>query len=304
MGTILLIGNGLNICVAKSVATKNLLANHTIFSRKEIDRLLGQGKGFSSIFEASFGKDVDQDSVVKIFQKIKNDIKLLNEKRNGIYDAVRENLGRIDGIITTNYDFAIEHNVFGCGRAKTEAIRRNCGYRFKSENKTIWHIHGDLNHIQNLCLGYFGYQKYLKASHSNLSYRITKRNDLFARLEKQMPESLYRFLVDDVYMLGLGLTENELIIWSVLTLRRELIRRGLYSFCGVKENKIIVYDVRCRDSGEDVSSAEKESLEKYYDSYSITYRLKHISKEEEYRPFYQESLKEIFSELGRGPERD
>lgn len=295
MGSYLLIGNGLNICVSENYSTKSILLEHTIFNKDEIDTLINnKGIGFPSIIEASFEKNSDYDSVIELFKNIREKLKYLNKKKNDIYSIMKDNFNLVDGIITTNYDFGIEYNVFGL-KPETKAIRRNCGYYFDSNGKKVYHIHGDFNHIKNLCLGYFGYQKYLKSSFSNLSFRLKKEKDIFQKLEKRLPISLYRFLVDDIYVIGLGLTESELIIWSILTLRRELIRRDLYSFCGVKENEIIFYECYKNEEKNEYNSFMR-SLSKYYKCYFINYKCEQLI-DKDYDSFYKESLNKIFKKI-------
>lgn len=283
----ILIGNGLNRCVEQKISADDIISEIS----KENDYIKNETNlSFSLKFESLINdKDLDINDA---FQKIKEKLKVLNKKENTIYKSNKNLFFKFDSIITTNYDFAIEHNIFEESSPKTKAIGRNKGYEYESKDgKKIFHIHGDLNHQNNFCLGFYGYQKYVRSSVSNLKQNLNKYQkdkDAFIKIHKSLPESLYSLLVNDIYILGLNLCESELLLWNILTIRKELIRLGIYERCTQSRNKIVFYQ-----SDQDKN---QNGIKKIHENFSIKYQLTKLENDN-YKEFYMNALKEINNDL-------
>lgn len=297
MGCVLLIGNGINRCVTDDVSAENLIS---FLSEEKKCRLADTGKPFSLCFESLLGKS--NIKVTELFQKIKDNLQFLNTHKNEVLLDVKKLVPYLDAILTTNYDFAIEYNVFNQDTSKkdfkTKPIGSNNshkGYKFKNDLKgqpNVYHIHGDLNHINNICLGYLGYQKYLKSCSSNMKQDIAsyKNTNFFELLEKGkkekrneknksiLPESYRYLLEDDVYILGLNLSDSELVLWYILTLRSELIRQEIYEKENKHQNKIVYYDAYIGETDEE-KKIEKDKLAKANSDYFENLNIEYVAEE-------------------------
>lgn len=304
MGVSLLIGNGLNRCNPKGgVSADELIgALESKFGDSAEGSISKLGKPFPLKFEAIFSLGLDRSDAVESFRLIKSQLKSLNETDNDVLLNAKPVLKRVDAVLTTNYDFALERCLYGNKVFKTDALGRNRGYVYQEEGSSlppVYHIHGDVykEHVKNLCLGFLGYQKYLRSSISNLKQDLTcyiALDDPFSKLSGNLPESLYRILTDDVYIVGFGLDECELVLWNFLTIRKELIRLGVYKKAPEgKQNKILFYD-----SYNDGQKEKTAGLRKYYEGFRIIYKGLPVEKNN-YSSFYACVFKEIEKELGK-----
>ncbi len=302
MGISLLIGNGLNRCENEDVAADNLIQElEKEFSPNSGGLISKTKKAFPLQFEAIFSCTGKSDDVKEGFKALERKLKCLNKTNNRVLLSVRPTLEKVDAILTTNYDFALEHYLYKGDTFKTKALGKNRGYvscKEYSSPPPIYHIHGDIyeQHAKNLCLGFFGYQKYLRSSVSNLKQdlkRYIELDDPFSELKKALPESLFRLFIDDIYIVGFGLSECELVLWNLLTIRKELIRLGVYKKApGGKPNTIVFYDA-C--GGEQKKKAP--ALKKYYGGFHIIYEGSAVKKNG-YRAFYKRVFKKIEKVLG------
>ena len=303
MGVSLLIGNGLNRCEHSEASADNLIQELEKEFKPDSGGLISKAeKAFPLQFEAIFSRpDGGNDDIVKAFKMLKNKLEALSEKDNKVLQKAKPVLRKADAILTTNYDLALEHCLYEEKPSKTDALGRNRGYVYHKEGSPlppIYHIHGDIcgQHVKNLCLGFLGYQKYLRSSVSNLKQdlkRYAKLDDPFSELKEALPESLFRLFVDDIYIVGFGLNECELILWNLLTIRKELIRLSLYDekTGGRKQNKIVFYDPLDEKRAE-----ESETLREYYKGFHTAYKGL-LVKEGGYFSFYEDVFKEIGKEL-------
>lgn len=285
MNKSILIGNGLNRCEVDNISADDII------SRLSNDCIKNEtGLSFSLRFESLIN---DKSlNIEHTFMKIRDELKILNKQDNEIYKRYKSLFLKFDSIITTNYDFAIEHNIFDDNKQKTKAIGKNKGYEYISKDyKKIFHIHGDLKHYSNFCLGFYGYQKYVRSSISNLKQNLNKYQndkDAFIKIHKSLPESIYSLLVNDIYILGLNLYESELLLWNTLTIRKELIRLGVYECCNQLINKIVFYQSFVHD--------KQKEIKKFYGNFSIDSKFIKLEKDN-YKEFYMNALKEINKDL-------
>lgn len=146
MGKTILIGNGLNRCYSNDVSTENIifsLEKELLKKESELIKLNNFSLVFESIINGKYNFDIKE-----YFNFICDKLKILNKINNDIYMLNKDLLLSFDSIVTTNYDYSIEYNLFGDSNIKTQAVGRNKGYVYTSNenNKKIYHIHGDLNH--------------------------------------------------------------------------------------------------------------------------------------------------------------
>lgn len=271
-----LIGNGINRCIKNECSADNLIKNLDS-ENKEISECK---KPFPLLFE-SLTKQNKED-VEKQFKKINDFLKKLNKIKNDIYTNNKELLLKANYIFTTNYDFSIEKSL-GINK-ELDSIKggKNSGFKYQLEQDSaiIYHIHGDLNHYRNICLGYLGYQKYQRSFFSHVKKDIIK--DKYNK-ERYIPEKLKSFFEDDIYIIGLSLNECETILWDLLMIRKGLIESGK-----IIENKIIYYDINQK-----INVENEELLKEFYKSFYIDYECLYVSSDDEYKEKYFS----IFSEI-------
>ena len=275
-----LIGNGINRCIDNKYSADNLIKNLDSENKK----LDGCKKPFPLLFE-SLTKQNKED-VEKQFKKINDFLKKLNKIKNDIYTNNKELLLKANYIFTTNYDFSIEKSL-GINK-ESDSINggKNSGFKYQLEQDSaiIYHIHGDLNHYGNICLGYLGYQKYQRSFFSHVKKDIIK--DKYNK-ERYIPEKLKSFFEDDIYIIGLSLNECETILWDLLMIRKGLIESGKIS-----ENKIIYYNIL----NQEIDIDKEKKLKEFYKSFYIDCECLRVLNDKDENE-YKEKYFSIFSEI-------
>lgn len=275
-----LIGNGINRCIDNKYSADNLIKNLDS-ENKEISECK---KPFPLLFEALTVQN--KESVEKHFKKINDFLKKLNKIKNDIYTNNKELLLKANYIFTTNYDFSIEKSL-GINK-ELDSIKggKNSGYKYQLEQGSaiIYHIHGDLKHCDNICLGYLGYQKYQRSFFSHVKKDIIK--DKYNK-ERYIPEKLKSFFEDDIYIIGLSLNECETILWDLLMIRKGLIESGKIS-----ENKIIYYDIL----NQEIDINKEKKLKVFYKSFYIDCECLRVLNDNDENE-YKEKYFSIFSEI-------
>lgn len=278
-----LIGNGINRCIDNKYSADNLIKNLDS-ENKEISECK-KPFPFPLLFESLTKQN--KESVKKHFKKINKFLKELNKIKNDIYINNKELLLKANYIFTTNYDFSIEESLgLDVKKHLIKEGNRNSGYKYQLEQGSaiIYHIHGDLKHYKNICLGYLGYQKYQRSYFSHVKKDIIK--DKYNK-ERYIPEKLKSFFEDDIYIIGLSLSECETILWDLLMIRKGLIESGKIS-----ENKIIYYDIL----NQEVDIDKEKKLKVFYKSFYIDYECLHVLNDNDENE-YKEKYFSIFSEI-------
>lgn len=287
-----LIGNGINRCIDNKYSADNLIKNLDS-ENKEISECK-KPFPFPLLFESLTKQN--KESVETHFIKIKDLLKDLNKTKNDIYINNKELLLKANYIFTTNYDFSIEESL-GINK-ELDSIKgnRNSGFKYQLEQDSaiIYHIHGDLNHYRNICLGYLGYQKYQRSFFSHVKKDIIK--DKYNK-ERYIPEKLKSFFEDDIYIIGLSLNECETILWDLLMIRKGLIESGK-----INENKIIYYDILNQEIDIDINIyiENEKMLKEFYKSFYIDYECSYVlndNNENKKENEYKEKYFSIFSEI-------
>lgn len=275
-----LIGNGINRCIDNKYSADNLIKNLDS-ENKKID---GCNKPFPLLFESLTKQNIED--VEKQFKKINDFLKKLNKIKNDIYINNKELLLKANYIFTTNYDFSIEKSLGINKKFDSNIGQRNSGYKYQLEQGSaiIYHIHGDLNHYGNICLGYLGYQKYQRSFFSHVKKDIIK--DKYNK-ERYIPEKLKSFFEDDIYIIGLSLNECETILWDLLMIRKGLIESGKIS-----ENKIIYYDIL----NQEIDIDKEKKLKVFYKFFYIDCECLRVLNDNDENE-YKEKYFSIFSEI-------
>lgn len=143
----------------------------------------------------------------------------------------------INIILTTNYDYAIEHTLddnFVEDEAKKYIYFKNenkCSSKRHTvlNNKFIYHIHGELTYPKSVCLGTIRYIENL----NKIFEDITEKDDLDnVRLKKIKEEndincSWAQFIFSkNIYIVGLGLADCDIDLWWLIIFRARLIANG------------------------------------------------------------------------------
>lgn len=187
----------------------------------------------------------------------------------------------INTYLTTNYDYALEKSVdpsFKSKRGSTETTYsryRKHNVNVGSENKTIYHIHGEEHVPRSICLGFEQYSGSLEKIRSDL-VRSTKKGknpadehryhlyDVMMGVKKENGEdegdgSWYlNFFKEDVYILGLRLDFSEQDLWWLLDYR---IRKVKYEKNDFEiTNRIIYFDTDSVDASSEGKYAARNSL--------------------------------------------
>lgn len=232
---ILFIGNGLNRLVS-GYSWKNLIEDLGEFVgyKNDINR---DFKPFPLLYEELYfnGKNNKGFQEHEIKQYIKG--KLEEIKYSDLHDRCMS-LG-FPEILTTNYDYTLEYS----HRLNPYVSKNNTEINEKKyslfRNKTIgkyslWHIHGEIDNIYSIMLGYEHYSGYLeKIRHyyfSNSKYVGKEIINLKSRLENKnskIESWVDHFFINDIFVIGFSFNYSEMPIWWILNYRarNKLIKR-------------------------------------------------------------------------------
>lgn len=172
------------------------------------------------------------------------------------------NSKKVKDIITTNYDYTFEkvlvtdfdNNGDRLSNSTTEtkhSIRRRCYFDIKEEfSKSIWHIHGEINHNQKFVGGHFssesiqiGYDHYGEYLNEIQAYLRGYKYKNQPSIEKKLNENISgvswidKLFTDKVIILGLDLDFSEIDLWWLLNYRKKVFKRNQ----NLAMNQIIYY---------------------------------------------------------------
>lgn len=192
---------------------------------------------------------------------------------------------RINNIITTNYDYGIEtilEKWCGYKRQEVEDLEEEKIYSIRTyklfEHKgnqhqvRLWKIHGDLDRIKSITLGYDQYCGSLGKLTSYVKGTYTSSNpNAVSKPIKSMEEKctsqkfdeiswIELFFRTNVYIVGFGLDFSEIDIWWLLNKRARLM-------CDISncENKVTYlynkdYETPLKNKGDSETTIEKKAL--------------------------------------------
>jgi hypothetical protein len=245
----LLIGNGINCAIkGNGVSWENLLsklskkfAMGVALSNEHIPFPLT----FEEIIFVNPSRSFDYKAKVKsIKEKIADTFKIAEP--NTFHEKIMNNTN-IEHILTTNYEYCFE-KVFIPGFAndkvrlpnttletKHSLRRRNC-ISYNGIQKSIWHIHGEINHNQkfnkdqypsmSIQIGYEQYGEYLYEIQSYVNGKKIKDDEsipkkLLNGIDK--PNSWIDLLFTDyVIITGLSLDFSEIDLWWLFNYRKKV----------------------------------------------------------------------------------
>lgn len=186
---------------------------------------------------------------------LKSDKKLDKEISNLLLKIAPSN------ILTTNYDYLLE-KVFISKGTKAEysehfqEIYKNREYflnrtrRLGRKNKTnFYHVHGIDVVPSSVCLGYEHYMRIVNVLRKRIignggNIRIIEYLKNKAKYGKEFPnEYETKFFDTDMYIIGLGLTSEEIDLWWILCYRAYLYYADVDGSKKLINNKIVYLDV-------------------------------------------------------------
>lgn len=150
-------------------------------------------------------------------------------------------------VLTTNYDYNLEYAASASKRDTphihpVKGNKYSMARRRQARNKVIWHIHGEMDAVGSMLLGYEQYAGYLQHIRNyvtkGIQYKDVNFSSLVRRLKAGNMEVLSwvdHFFHSNVYILGLSLDFVEIHLWWLLAYRA----RMLGEYPGLIQNKII-----------------------------------------------------------------
>lgn len=276
----LFLGNGINRCFGadgwKTVlnAINNEIGVGVDIKRSNIGYLL-----IYELFYCYLSNENDSSPAEKIVGIIKKEVGVPADQKEALQNYCKKLFdGRYEAVLTTNYDYEIENQLCELKRSENPHDEQKIDIKpyHKKETKCstirynlvndvkVYHIHGELDMVKTICMGYVKYTDNLTklASRTGFDKVYDEGNTIVSVID----DFLYRaqgsdkdcwvkyFFLNDVHILGFGLSKDELDVWWVIFLRYKYMKAG-----GSYLNKIYYYD--CGDSGlEDIL----ETLDVHY----------------------------------------
>jgi hypothetical protein len=156
---------------------------------------------------------------------------------------------RVEVILTTNYDYAIEHAMNGPLFEPAPVYpesRFNLFRRVRVGAKEVWHVHGILDMPGTIVLGYDQYSGYLQRIRMYLTHGLKpegKRQPMRSPLKSGMQNFeewpihswVDHFLRDHLHIVGLGLDFTEIDLWWLLLHKRRRV---------IQTGRTFYYDIR------------------------------------------------------------
>lgn len=243
----LLIGNGLNRCYENAIPWDKLLRNIA----NEYQVSFNAGNPFPLEFESIANQILAQDSRKSkdVYSELKGKIAKMVCEQKPVIGSLHELFVRdipLDYILTTNYDYMLERAFYGESqpepKAKDTSETKYSIYRFsKYAEKSFYHIHGEANYKDSLCLGYEHYAAYLSKMREYLKAKpeITQRIS-----DDNLPERrswIDLFFTHDIYIVGLRLDTNEIDLWWLLTYRAYLYYSNDSGLKDIMKNRVKIF---------------------------------------------------------------
>lgn len=247
MQSALLIGNGLNRCYKNAIPWDKLLERIA----NEYHVGFNEENSFPLEFESIANQILDKDD--RIAENVYDEIKL--KIANMVCSQTPEpnslqrlftSINFVDCILTTNYDYMLEKAFTGelepqpDNQDKSET--KYSLYRFEEHmGKTFYHIHGEADRPNSLCLGYEHYAAYLSKMREYLKAPpgVSEKISGINRSKKHSWVDL--FFTHDVYIVGLTLKTNEIDLWWLLTYRAFLYYSNDSGLKDIMKNQVKIF---------------------------------------------------------------
>lgn len=238
----ILLGNGLNRCMDGYPSWDDLLQGigNEFFSRMghKVNSLLKYDAVMCKATE-SYGAS---DAEFKVFEHLKAlnkpDLAIANAE---LFSSILDS--DVDTVLTTNYDYNLETALIH--GPSSPLFGEEIKHRYKKHSRAndkrcsvignleIHHIHGEINYQNSICLGITKYVDSLAKTMALLSAGETSQDtSSLGRLidsgvftqgsgwKKTWAELLFN---SNIYIIGLGLSSDELDIWWLLMRRAQLL---------------------------------------------------------------------------------
>ena len=207
-------------------------------------------KNYTILYEKKFinNCNVKEEFIKKeLIKKIEEEIKKAIEGKESVAEWFGKFLKRnkISDILTTNYDKGIEYILQKCGyeissdnsSEKLYSIRR-CKFFKNKINKhqiKLWKIHGDIDAIKSVILGYDQYcgslsklTSYIKGKY--VTSKMSQVNMGNVPIEDKCKNPIKKdngswaelFFFNNIYIFGFGMDFSELDIWWLLNKRARI----------------------------------------------------------------------------------
>lgn len=229
-----LVGNGLNR-LSKGLSWDELL-HRLARSAGLLDGgyELDLGKPFPLLYEEMVLASPKSRGVERLFR---DEVRLFSDQLQPNALHIKILTSSIRHVLTTNYDLTLERALQpGIETIYNEGVIAEQRYsRFRHhtlQDRTFWHIHGDVVYPSSIMLGYDHYAGALQGirqyAASGSPNSIFSGRSLIARLSRKMSIKSWvdLFFVTDVHILGLDLEFVEMHLWWVLTYRARKIADG------------------------------------------------------------------------------
>lgn len=247
MKSALLVGNGLNRCYENAIPWDRLLWNIANEYQVSFNTKNPFPLEFESIANQILARDNRKSK--NVYSELKGKIAQMVCEQKPINGSLHELFVRdipLNYILTTNYDYMLERAFYRElepeAKAKDNSETKYSLFRFsKYAEKSFYHIHGDANHKDSLCLGYEHYAAYLAKMREYLKAKpeIAHRISKFELPEKSSWVDL--FFTHDVYIVGLTLDTNEIDLWWLLTYRAYLYYSNDSGLRDIMKNRVKIF---------------------------------------------------------------
>lgn len=301
MESALFIGNGLNRCYKNSVPWGELLKSIAVNNGSDYDKNNPMALEFERIMNSILQKMSKPNE--EIYHIIKSEIaqKLLSAELPE--NALHKNFVNlpVDNILTSNYDYMLEKAYNSEYRISKDSKRSEMKYSLNRKliinEKNFYHVHGEAEKEDTICLGYEHYSGYLQKIRSEIHSRT--KDELKIKqilLNKVLSTGSWPelFFTHDIYMIGFGLDISEIDVWWVLTYRAYLYYADICEVKNLIKNTIYFYSIQMEDKKSDDKYKSFIHLLENINIECITYTIKSV---EEYKIKYMEICDDISKKL-------
>lgn len=253
----LLIGNGLNRCIADgSISWGELLGD--IASELGVDYYNSNPMPleFERIINTYLKKRPPQERNFELYSKIKYKIVELMKHATLPDDAVHHMITEmqnthLSAILTTNYDYMLEYafNKKYCFEMNIDEHMYIEKSTYQVDGIEFYHIHGIMGDPRSICLGYNQYmtitshlRRAISAKMDNRGQSLRIRRVLSGGLQ---PTGIWaeRFFYSNIAMVGFGLDRCESDIWWLLSYRAYLYYTNSWEMRDLIKNNIVYYRI-------------------------------------------------------------
>lgn len=257
-GSALLLGNGINLLTAGAHDWKSVLTG--LSEKYGLNDVMThyRYKPFTLIYEEIALRIGIPEKRREI--DLKRDVcDLMKRMRRNKYHAKLLD-APVKHILTTNYDYSIARSGGSNGtRANLRPeTRYNVFRRRSTNNKWIWHIHGELDAPNTITLGHEQYSGQLQKVREYATSDRRDKNKIKSPFklgqddfdDRDEPYSWVDvFFRDDIHIAGFGLEYNEIEIWWLLSYKERLRQRS-----GFEVGKTCFYHAQKSDDGDHVEA--------------------------------------------------